>query len=151
MSDERHDIDPALLAGGIHDTLGITFRECTPDRVVATMPVTPQVHQPFGLLHGGASVVLAESAASLGTWLNCDPATERAVGLEINANHVRAKRDGILTAEAVPLHRGRTTMVWDIRVRDEHERLVCVARCTVARVAVPHPTSGRPDSRDTSA
>lgn len=151
MGEEPRNLDPATLAGGIHDTLGITFVEATADRVVATMPVTPRVHQPFGLLHGGASVVLAESAASLGTWLNCDPATEHAVGLEINANHVRAKRDGTITAEAVPLHRGRTTMVWDIRIRDERERLVCVARCTVARVSARHPTSSRPDSRDTSA
>jgi 1,4-dihydroxy-2-naphthoyl-CoA hydrolase len=142
------------LAGGIHETLGIEFLEVGPDRVVATMPVTPRHWQPFGLLHGGASVVLAESAASLGTWLHCDPATERAVGIEINANHVRAKREGTLRAEAIPLHRGRRTMVWDIRVRDEQDRLVCVARCTVARVAAEdgprQSTMGRPDTASTA-
>lgn len=150
MSTKRPPADPAALAGGIHETLGIAFLESTPDRVVATMPVSPRVHQPFGLLHGGASVVLAESAASLGTWLNCDPDTERAVGIEINANHVRPKRTGTLTALALPLHRGRTTMVWDIRIRDEQDRLVCVARCTVARVAVPQSAKSRPESRDTT-
>lgn len=150
MSTSRPPADAAALAGGIHETLGIVFLEYTPDRVVASMPVSPRVHQPFGLLHGGASVVLAESAASLGTWLNCDPDTERAVGIEINANHVRAKRTGTLTAEALPLHRGRTTMVWDIRIRDEQERLVCVARCTVARVAAPQSDKSRPESRDTT-
>lgn len=150
MPTSRPPTDLAALAGGIHETLGIAFLESSPDRVVATMPVSPRVHQPFGLLHGGASVVLAESAASVGTWLNCDPDTERAVGLEINANHVRAKRTGTLTAEALPLHRGRTTMVWDIRIRDEAGRLVCVARCTVARIAVPQSDRSRPESRDTA-
>ncbi len=150
MSDSRPPAGPGALAGGIHETLGIVFVEVSPDRVVATMPISPRVHQPFGLLHGGASVVLAESAASVGTWLNCDPDTERAVGIEINANHVRAKRTGTLTAEALPLHRGRTTMVWDVRIRDEAGRLVCVSRCTVARVARPQSDSSRPESRDTA-
>ena len=150
MSNSRPPADPDALTGGIHETLGIAFLEVSPDRVVATMPVSPRVHQPFGLLHGGASVVLAESAASVGTWLNCDPDTERAVGIEINANHVRAKRTGTLAAEALPLHRGRTTMVWDVRIRDEAGRLVCVSRCTVARVARPQSDSSRPESRDTA-
>jgi len=149
-STDPHDL--ASLATGIHQTLGISFLEADPEHVVAIMPVTPQLFQPFGLMHGGASVVLAESAASLGTWLNCDPARERAVGIEINANHLRAQRDGQLTAEAVPLHRGRTTMVWDIRIRDEQKRLVCVARCTVARIAARDGTqspSATPDTRST--
>ncbi len=150
MSNSRPPADPDALTGGIHETLGIAFLEVSPDRVVATMPVSPRVHQPFGLLHGGASVVLAESAASVGTWLNCDPDTERAVGIEINANHVRAKRTGTLTAEALPLHRGRTTMVWDVRIRVAAGRLVCVSRCTVARVARPQSDSSRPESRDTA-
>jgi uncharacterized protein (TIGR00369 family) len=98
------------------------------------MPVGPRVHQPFGHLHGGASVVLAESAATIGALLHCDDATQTAVGMEINANHLRPKRDGHLLAEAVPLHKGRTTMVWDIRIRDERDRLVCISRCTVALI-----------------
>lgn len=122
----------------VNDTLvgmlGIELGEMTPERVTATMPVNAKTHQPFGLLHGGASVVLAETVASMGTWNLIDQETEMAVGLEINANHVRGKRDGIVTAVATPLHKGRTTMVWDIKIMDEEERLICVSRCTVAIV-----------------
>jgi len=115
-------------------TLGIEIVEATKERVVARMPVGPKVHQPFGLLHGGASVVLAETAASTGSWMQVDQEKERVVGLEINANHLRAKRDGVLTATALPLHLGRRTHVWDIRLTDEEGKLVCVSRCTVAVV-----------------
>jgi 1,4-dihydroxy-2-naphthoyl-CoA hydrolase len=115
-------------------TLGIEIVELEKDKVVMTMPVDDRTRQPFGLLHGGASVVLAESAASFGTVLNIDTDKQLAVGLEINANHVRSKRDGIVTATAVPVHRGRTTMVWDIRITDESDRLICISRCTVAIV-----------------
>ena len=128
------DRGDASLTGGIHELMGSAFPVAEADRVVATMEVGPHLHQPFGIMHGGASVVLAESAASLGTWLNCDPDHERAVGIEINANHLRAIRTGRLTAEATPLHRGRSTMVWDIRIRDEQNRLICISRCTVARI-----------------
>ena len=124
----------AMFAGTMMESLGIVVVEATREQVVMTMPVTDRSRQPFGLLHGGASVALAESAASLGTWLYCDPQRQRAVGIEINANHIRAKRDGLITATAVPLHRGRTTMVWDIRLKDEEDRLVSVARCTVGIV-----------------
>lgn len=113
-------------------TLGIEFREITQLRVVAAMPVTSQVHQPFGLLHGGASVALAETLASIGAWLHIDQATQYAVGLEINANHVRSVREGLVIGTAMPLHVGRTTQIWDIRIVDEQDRLVCVSRCTVA-------------------
>ncbi|AQQ51893.1 hotdog fold thioesterase [Planococcus lenghuensis] len=112
--------------------LGIEFQETSDERVVATMPVNAKTHQPFGLLHGGASVVLAESVASIGTWNLIDQETELAAGLEINANHLRGKRDGIVTATGTPVHKGRTTMVWDIRITDEEEKLVCISRCTVA-------------------
>jgi uncharacterized protein (TIGR00369 family) len=124
----------ALGARGLAGTLGIRFVELTPERVVATMPVEPRTHQPFGLLHGGASVALAETVASVGAWLNIDRDRQEAVGLEINANHLRGKRDGIVTATATPLHRGRSTHVWDVRIADEHGRPVCVSRCTVAVV-----------------
>ncbi|PWA12821.1 esterase [Pueribacillus theae] len=116
------------------ETLGITYEELTPDRVVCKMPVGPKTWQPYGLLHGGASVALAETAASVGTALNINGETHYAVGLEINANHVKGKRDGIVTATAAPLHKGRTTMVWDIRITDEEDKLICVSRCTVAIV-----------------
>lgn len=114
--------------------LGIEMVEVTNDRVVATMPVNATTHQPFGLLHGGASVVLAETIASMGTWMQIDQEKEIAVGLEINANHIRGKRDGIVTGIGTPLHKGRTTMVWDIKIVDEEEKLICVSRCTVAIV-----------------
>lgn len=114
--------------------LGIEYIEITPDKVVATMPVHAATHQPFGQLHGGASVVLAESVASVGTWHLIDQETEIAVGLEINANHLRGKQEGLVTAIGTPLHKGRTTMVWDIKIIDEEEKLICVSRCTVAIV-----------------
>ncbi|WP_018086130.1 hotdog fold thioesterase [Desulfurispora thermophila] len=118
----------------IHKSLGIEIEKATPDEVVLTMPVDERTHQPFGILHGGASVVLAESAASIGAYLNCDPSRQTAVGLEINANHIRPKRSGTVRARAVPLHKGRSTMVWEIKITDEQEKLICVSRCTMAIV-----------------
>jgi 1,4-dihydroxy-2-naphthoyl-CoA hydrolase len=115
----------ALESRGVTDTFGIEIRELTAERVVATMPVDHRTRQPFGLLHGGASVALAETVASLGAWT---------VGVEINANHLRAKRDGIVTAVATPVHRGGMMQVWSIEIRDEQERLVCISRCTLAMV-----------------
>jgi 1,4-dihydroxy-2-naphthoyl-CoA hydrolase len=118
----------------IAGVLGIEMGEITDERVVATMPVHAATHQPFGQLHGGASVVLAETVASVGTWNLIDQQEEFAVGLEINANHIRGKQDGFVTAIGTPLHKGRTTMVWDIQIVDEEEKLICVSRCTVAIV-----------------
>jgi 1,4-dihydroxy-2-naphthoyl-CoA hydrolase len=115
-------------------TLGIEIIEQSRQRVVATMPVGPTVHQPFGILHGGASVALAETVASMAGWMNVDQAKEMVVGLEINANHLRAKRDGAITAVATPIHIGRRTQVWDIRITDEVDKPVCVSRCTLAVV-----------------
>jgi len=125
----------AQLQDTLIGTLGIEFKELEKERVVCTMPVTPKTHQPFGILHGGASVALAETAASIAAFLNVNPETHYPVGLEINANHMRAKRDGIVTAIATPFHIGRTTMVWQVEIKDEQDRLVCVSRCTVAVVA----------------
>ncbi|MFZ5596923.1 MAG: hotdog fold thioesterase [Bacillota bacterium] len=116
------------------DVLGIEVEKYSPDEIIMTMPVDERTHQPYGLLHGGASVALAETAASYGTFLNLDPEKQLAVGLEINANHIRSKRSGIVRARAVPFHKGRTTMVWDIRITDEREKLICVSRCTIAIV-----------------
>jgi uncharacterized protein (TIGR00369 family) len=103
------------------------------------MPVDERTRQPFGILHGGASVALAETVVSLGAWANIDRARFMAVGLEINANHLRAKADGVVRAVGVPLHRGRTTQVWSVEIRDEQERLVCVSRCTLAIVPQERP------------
>jgi 1,4-dihydroxy-2-naphthoyl-CoA hydrolase len=118
--------------GTLLEALGIEIIEIGEGRVVATMPVDHRTHQPFGLLHGGASVALAETVASLGAYALVDPEKESVVGLEINANHVRAVRSGTVTATGTVLHRGKTTMVWDIKIVDEQERLVCVSRCTIA-------------------
>jgi 1,4-dihydroxy-2-naphthoyl-CoA hydrolase len=115
-------------------TLGIELVEIRKDRVVARMPVTPRICQPFGLLHGGASVALAETVASTGAWMNVDQERERVVGLEINANHLRGKRDGVVTAVATPVHVGRRTQVWEVRIADENDKPVCISRCTLAVV-----------------
>lgn len=120
----------------ILEALDINMTEVTPDRVVATMPVGPKVHQPFGILHGGASVVLAESVASIGATANVDLSKQRAVGLEINANHIRSKKDGLLTATATPLHKGRKTQVWTVEIKDENDKLICTSRCTLAIIDV---------------
>jgi 1,4-dihydroxy-2-naphthoyl-CoA hydrolase len=123
--------------GSVWAILDITLVSATKDRVVATMPIGPNHRQQVGYLHGGISVTLAESVASLGTVLNIDPTRQMAFGLEINANHLRPKREGRITAVATPIHRGRTTHVWDVRLTDEHDKLVCVSRCTVAVVDRP--------------
>lgn len=130
-------VQPELIKNTVLEVLGCEIQELDKDRVVITMPVSNASRQPFGLLHGGVSVVLSESCASVGTWLNIDQQTQAAVGIEINANHVRAKRDGIVTATATPMHKGRTTMVWETRITDERERLICISRCTVAIVHQP--------------
>ena len=123
------------LHKGMAAAIGIDIKLLTPDKVVATMPVDDRTRQPFGLLHGGASAALAETVASLGAYLNVDPETQAAVGVELNANHVRGKTEGIVTATATPLHRGRTIHVWEIRIEDEEARLVCASRCTLAIVS----------------
>jgi 1,4-dihydroxy-2-naphthoyl-CoA hydrolase len=113
-------------------TLEIKVLEASPEKVIATMPVQPKVHQPFGLLHGGASVALAETVASLGAFLSVADQGLIAVGLEINANHMRGVRDGMVTATATPIHKGRTTQVWNIEIKDENNKMVCISRCTLA-------------------
>jgi len=111
--------------------LDMKLIEQSPNRIVMTMPVDHRTKQPAGLLHGGASVALAESAASIGTYFNIDRERQAAVGIEINANHIRSVREGLVTAVAIPLHKGRTTMVWEIKISDVNDRLLCVSRCTV--------------------
>ncbi|WP_274857101.1 hotdog fold thioesterase [Bacillus methanolicus] len=114
------------------NALGIEITALEKGKVTATMPVDERTKQPFGLLHGGASVALAETVASLGAYELVDKETEAVAGLEINANHVRPKTEGIVTAHGEVVHRGRTTMVWDIKIVDEQEKLICISRCTVA-------------------
>ena len=121
------------------DTLGIVLRELTAEQVVATMPVDERTMQPFGILHGGASVALAETVASLGATMNVDLERFNVVGIEINANHIRAKRDGVVTGTGTPIHVGRSTQVWEVRIVDEENRPVCVSRCTLAVVPKDRP------------
>ncbi len=118
--------------GTIHEVLGIQIVEATPDRVVLEMDVTPKVHQPMGLLHGGASAVLAESAASIGAYLNCDTTTTYAVGTDLNISHLRARKDGSVRATATPIRKGRSMHVWNIDVVDQDGEPVAAARCTLA-------------------
>ena len=122
--------------GGAAELLDISFDVLAADCVEAHMPVTPDHHQPFGQLHGGVSVVLAESVASVGGYLAA-PEGKTAVGVEINANHVRSVSDGTVYAVATPLHVGGSTHVWDVKIRDAKDRLICVSRCTLAVISLP--------------
>lgn len=111
-------------------TLGLEFLESAPDRVVARIPVKGNT-QPYGVLHGGATAALCETVASFGTALAAGPG-KLVMGIELNVNHIRAVRDGHVTATGVPLHVGKTTAVWDMRVQDDEGRLVAVSRLTVS-------------------
>ncbi|MBA3431847.1 MAG: hotdog fold thioesterase [Actinobacteria bacterium] len=119
-------------SGTIHESLGIRPIEMSPERVVMEMDVGPRVHQPFGILHGGASAVLAESAASLGAYLNCDRDTEVALGIELNISHLNARSTGSIRAIATPVRRGRTLHVWTVDIVDGDGGAVAISRCTVA-------------------
>jgi 1,4-dihydroxy-2-naphthoyl-CoA hydrolase len=139
MPEEPSD-DLAIWNRGMEKSIGsalpLRFVHVTKDRVVMTLLVDERSHQPMGVLHGGASLVLAESAASTGANLNCVEGMV-ALGQEINANHIRPKRDGVLTATALPVHVGRTTQVWTVDIRDEAGKLICTSRCTLAVVPIP--------------
>ena len=135
MPDNRATLEQLRQATkNLADTLGIVVTELTTQRVVATMPVDERTRQPFGILHGGASVALAETVASLGGTMNVDLERFVVVGVEINANHIRAKKDGTVTGTGTPIHVGRSTQVWEVRIVDEEARTVCVSRCTLAVV-----------------
>lgn len=115
------------------DTLGIEFTYFSKDELRAEMPVSKHTIQPFGILHGGASVVLAETLASIGAWLNLSDEKLTAVGLEINANHIKPVRlGGRVTGIATPIHRGAQTQVWEVRIETDNGKLVCISRCTLA-------------------
>ena len=113
-------------------TLGIRITEIGDDYVRGSMPVDARTQQPYGLLHGGASVTLAETLGSFAGMLTLDPAVDAAVGLDINANHVRGVKSGTVIGTARPVHLGRSTQVWEIRIEDAQGRLVCIARLTLA-------------------
>ncbi len=123
--------------GTMIEHLGIEFVEVGDDFVKARMPVDARTIQPYGLLHGGASVTLAETLGSMAAALCVDPAQKMVVGLDINANHVRGVRSGYVYGVARPLHLGSSTQVWDIRLTDERDKLVCIARLTMAVLNKP--------------
>ena len=114
------------------DLLGMEFTEIGANFIKATMPVDHRTKQPYGLLHGGASVTLAETLGSVGSALVIDPEQNICVGQEINANHIRSARNGFVIGVAKPIHLGASSHVWEIKIYDEAEKLVCVSRLTVA-------------------
>jgi len=126
----------AMSADTAIAALGIVFTEIGPDFLRATMPVDGRTHQPFGLLHGGASALLAETLGSSAGGLSA-PEGHGVVGIEINANHLRGVRAGSVTGTARPLHVGRSTQVWEIRIEDAAGKLVCISRLTLAVVPKP--------------
>jgi len=123
----------ALSRNTAVESLGIKFTEIGADYLRATMPVDARTHQPFGLLHGGASVLLAETLGSVAGGL-CVMPKQHAVGMEINANHMRAVRSGTVTGTARALHIGRNSHVWEVRIEDENGKPVCISRMTLAIV-----------------
>jgi 1,4-dihydroxy-2-naphthoyl-CoA hydrolase len=123
--------------GTMMETLDIRFTEAGDDWLRGTMPVDHRTQQPFGLLHGGASVVLAETLGSSAALLTLDVDKEIAVGLDINANHIRGVRSGLVTGTAKAVHLGRTTQVWEIRIEEETGKLVCLSRLTMAVIPSP--------------
>ncbi|MGP0030381.1 MAG: PaaI family thioesterase [Acidimicrobiales bacterium] len=137
------DAHPSFPGGGhdIHGLLDVEVVEAGPARVVVRLPVTWKVRQPYGILHGGVSALLAESAASLGASLAAGP-ERNVVGVELNASHLRSVRDGHLTATATPLRTGRTIQVWAIALTDDEQRLICECRCSVAVLGAPGGAEG---------
>jgi uncharacterized protein (TIGR00369 family) len=118
-------------SSGIHALLDVQVVEARPERVVLRLVVNESVHQPFGILHGGVSALLAESAASFGGQINVE-AGKAVVGVELNASHLRSMRSGTLTATATPVRIGRRLHVWSIELADQDGRMICVSRCTLA-------------------
>jgi 1,4-dihydroxy-2-naphthoyl-CoA hydrolase len=118
--------------GTLGDHLGIQFTTIGEDFIEATMPVESKTHQPFGLLHGGASVALAETLGSVAAGLCVDDTRYFCVGLDINANHLRSVRSGMVKGTTRPIHVGKKTQVWEIKIVNDKEELVCISRLTVA-------------------
>ncbi|NEA33008.1 hotdog fold thioesterase [Streptomyces sp. SID13031] len=139
MSDEKtaSELVPGMSTEGtLLELMGIAITEAAPDRVVATMPVKGNV-QPYGLLHGGASCVLAESLGSIGSALHAAAYGKVAVGVDINATHHRAVRDGVVTGVATPIYLGRTTTSYEVVITDDRDKRVCTARITCQLIQAP--------------
>ena len=122
----------SMSKGCMVDHLGIEFTEIGDDYLVATMPVDHRTKQPMGLLHGGASVALAETMGSVGSTITIDLNKQYAVGLEINTNHIKSAKSGKVTGVAQPVHLGRSTQVWGIEIRNDEDQIVAVSRITLA-------------------
>jgi 1,4-dihydroxy-2-naphthoyl-CoA hydrolase len=129
------------------DHIGILFTEIGNDYLKGTMPVDTRTVQTMGILHGGASVVLAETLGSIAANLSVDPAKFACVGLDINANHIRSAKGGIVTGTAKPIHRGGSTQVWSIEIVDENNRLVCISRLTMAVLKLEKENMANPFTR----
>jgi 1,4-dihydroxy-2-naphthoyl-CoA hydrolase len=131
-------VDPQIINARNNDSLvghlGIKITAITEEYVEGTMPVDQRTHQPYGILHGGASVVLAETLGSIASNINIDMDKFYSVGLDINANHISAVRNGHVIGRAKPLHMGRSTHVWEIRITTPQDKLVCISRLTMAIV-----------------
>lgn len=123
---------PDAFKNTMAEALGMELIEFEKGRVVLDMPVDHRTHQPMGLLHGGASVALAETAASMGGWLLVADEGKVVVGQEINANHLRSVKSGKVRAIALCIYSGKSSQVWEIKIQDEQERLICISRCTLA-------------------
>ncbi len=119
------------------ETLHMQFTEIGDDYIRLQMPVNSTTHQPYGLLHGGASAALAETIGSVASWMCIDREKQICVGMEINCNHIRGIKQGVVIATATPLHLGASSHVWDIRIKNESEKLICVSRLTVAVLKKP--------------
>ena len=132
----QHEVTTVLLdelcKGSMVEYLNIRFTEVGPDYICAAMPVDWRTHQPHGILHGGASVALAETIGSVAANLVIDNKKNFCVGMEINANHVRSVRSGTVTGKASPVHLGTKTQIWQIEIKNEEDKLVCISRLTMA-------------------
>jgi uncharacterized protein (TIGR00369 family) len=129
-------IEQLSQGNDVHSVLGVKFVEATADKVVLQVEVGPKVHQNYGILHGGVSALLAESAASIGGAINVRP-DHIVVGTELNCSHLRSMTSGVLTATATPVRRGRRVQVWSIDLTDQEGRQICVARCTLLVLEAP--------------
>ncbi|CDQ21376.1 uncharacterized domain 1-containing protein [Halobacillus karajensis] len=126
----------SMMENTLMETLGMEVITAEPTIVQIRMPVDKRTHQPMGFLHGGASVALAESAASMGAYLNIDPQKQQVFGVEINANHIKSIRSGHVIGTATPAHLGKNTMVWEIKIMNEKDELISLSRCTIGVVPV---------------
>ena len=137
---ERSELLKVTAENELLQFLGVKIEKASGDHVVLTMPVTPKVHQYLGIMNGGVSLFLAETAASIGVVAGQDLSEVSPVGIEINANHLRAVSKGILTVEAKPIYAGRTMAVWSIEITDDRGKLVCVSRLTMMIKRGPTPS-----------